>query len=183
MVTVNEVKLRTKNISDAKDDYRWGRDAELARLDASHILEMPYSQFLSEYSFDLYYPMSSRREFAVESPDGKHIGNCVFYNIDMPRGEAELGIMIGEREYWGKGYGVAAVNALLAHIFATTSINRVHLKTLDWNVRAQRCFENCGFSPVGHIEKNGYRFLHMEIFRNQWQSEWAVKSQEESTSE
>jgi RimJ/RimL family protein N-acetyltransferase len=178
MIAANQVKLRTKNITDAKDDYRWGRDAELARLDASRILEMSFRQFLSEFSFDLYYPMASRREFAVESPDGKHIGNCVFYNIDMPRGEAEVGIMIGERRYWGKGYGVAAINALLEHIFTTTSITRVHLKTLDWNVRAHRCFEKCGFTRVGHIEKNGHKFLHMELYRSQWQAEQAAKSED-----
>jgi RimJ/RimL family protein N-acetyltransferase len=51
---------------------------------------------------------ANRRQFAVDTLEGRHIGNCAYYNIDKGGGEAEVGIMIGERSYWDKGYGTAA---------------------------------------------------------------------------
>ena len=56
--------------------------------------------------------------------------------------------MIGNRDYWGLGYGTDSVNALLGHIFTTTTLDRVYLHTLDWNVRAQRAFAKSGFREV-----------------------------------
>jgi len=178
MITVNKVILRKKTLSDARDDYRWQKDAELARLDAGAPRNISYARFLAEYSFELYYPLGDRREFAIESPVGVHIGNCVYYNISISRGEAELGIIIGERDYWGKGYGTAAINALLEHVFTHTGINRVYLKTLDWNIRAQRCFAKCGFKPAGNLVKNGYNFVSMELYRHPWQTEQREQSRD-----
>ena len=178
MITVSKVRLRSKTIDDARDDYRWQVDPELARLDANTVRDISFSRFLEEYSFDLNYPMGDRHEFAIENLGGIHIGNCVYYNVDMSRSEAELGIMIGEREYWGKGYGVAAISALLEHIFTRTSISKTYLKTLDWNTRARRCFEKCGLTEVGRMTKNGYSFICMKINRSQWQAEQIAKSQQ-----
>jgi RimJ/RimL family protein N-acetyltransferase len=168
MLTADKVRLRNKSISDARDDFRWQSDPELARLDAAQVQDVSFARFLAEYSFDLYYPLGSRHEFAIENLEGKHIGNCVFYNMDTLRSETEIGIMIGDREYWGKGYGTAAVNALLEHVFSRTSIEKVHLKTLDWNIRAQKCFEKCGFTRTGYLTKNGFNFVRMELYRSDW---------------
>ena len=78
--------------------------------------------------------------------------------------------MIGDRNYWNKGYGVDVISALLEHIFQETKVNRVHLKTLDWNARAQKCFQKCGFTPCGELTRDGYSFMLMEISRKDWES-------------
>jgi len=121
MIAGNKVKLRSKKISDARDDYSWQTDIELSRLDATTALDMSFTQYLSEFTFELCYPTANRHEFAIETLDGKHIGNCVYYNVDTAVGTAELGIMIGDRNYWSKGYGVDSVNSLLKYIFKYTS--------------------------------------------------------------
>lgn len=160
--------LRNKRMSDARNDYRWQSDPELARLDAAPPLDCKFDEFLSEYAGELMYPPSNRRSFAIETTQGKHIGNCVYYNVNEDGGEAELGIMIGDRHYWNKGYGSAAVRALLTHVFRHTSLTRVHLKTLVDNARAQKCFKKCGFQPCGELERDSYRFLLMDQTRDQW---------------
>jgi len=137
------VKIRLKRISDARDDYAWQTDPELAKLDAADPLSMSYAQFLSEYTFDLCYPGSHRHEFAVETPEGLHIGNCVYYNLNPSEGKTEIGIMIGNREYWNKGYGPETINVLLDYIFKRTDLERVYLTTLNWNLRAHKCFLKC----------------------------------------
>ncbi|GAI02420.1 unnamed protein product, partial [marine sediment metagenome] len=88
--------------------------------------------------------------------------------IDEAKDEAELGIMICNRDYWDKGYGTDAVTTLVNHIFLQTNLKRIYLKTLDWNQRAQKCFKKCGFTPYGHLARDGYNFVLMELHRKQW---------------
>ncbi len=165
----HKVTLRRKRLSDARNDYKWQTDPELTRLDAMPQLTASFARYLLDYTVTLRNPASTRRVYAIEVEDGRHIGNCVYYNIDNVRGDAELGIMIGEREYWGKGFGADAVSALLELIFRETALRRIYLKTLQWNKRAQKCFRKCGFTPCGSIKRNGHDFMLMELYREKWE--------------
>ena len=169
MIIGSKTILRNKRLAHAQNDYMWRTDPELARLDAVPPLATTYSRYLSGYTSELRYPPLSRQEFAVETLDGEHIGNCAYYNINETKGKAELGIMIGNRDYWDKGYGADAVTTLVSHIFHQTNLRRIYLKTLDWNRRAQRCFQKCGFTPYRHLFRDGFSFVLMEIHREQWQ--------------
>lgn len=169
MVTGDGIRLRDKRLADAENDYIWQTDSGLAQLDAIAPLAMPFSQYLSVYASELGHPSRTRRQFAVETVDGEHIGNCGYYHINETKGEAELGIMIGNRAYRNKGFGTDAVTALLHHIFCQTSLKRVYLKTLEQNIGAQKCFRKCGFIPYGRMNKDGFCFILMEIHRNQWE--------------
>ncbi len=165
MIIGNKIKLREKKVADARADYMWRTDPELVRLDATSLLTTTFLQYQSAYASELRYPSSTRQQFAIETLDGKHIGNCVFYDINETKGEAELGIMIGDCDYWGKGYGTDAVNTLVNHIFHRTNLKRIYLKTLDWNTRAQKCFKKCGFTEYGHLVRDGFSFILMEMYR------------------
>jgi RimJ/RimL family protein N-acetyltransferase len=77
--------------------------------------------------------------------------------------------MIGDAEYRDKGYGRDAVNTMVDYVFQTTGLNRIYLKTLDWNLRAQKCFTGCGFTPCGETRRNGYNFVLMEMYKEQWE--------------
>ena len=168
MVAGVKIKLRGKRLADAEDDYAWQTDPELAELDAAPLLTISFQQYSSSYASELSYPSSTRHRFAIETMDGKHIGNCTYYDIDKTRGEAELGIMIGNRNYWDQGYGVDAVTTLVNYIFQRTKLNRIYLKTLVSNTRAQKCFAKCGFTPYGRRNKDSYSFVLMELHRKQW---------------
>jgi RimJ/RimL family protein N-acetyltransferase len=169
MIIGNKVILREKKLSDAQDDYNWETDHELAHLDAAPIVVTTFSQYLSDYTEELRYSLPNSHRFAIDTLDGKHIGNCSYYNISKFKGEAELGIMIGNRDYWDKGYGTDAVTTLVNHIFSQTRLKRIYLETLDTNSRAQKCFPKCGFTPCGRMSKDGYSFIVMEVYRDQWQ--------------
>jgi len=163
-----KVRLREKKLADARNDYRWQTDPELVQLDAVPLLKVSFPRYLLKYVMVLRNPSPKRRTFAIETLDGRHIGNCVYYNIDRVKREAELGIMIGDRRYWGRGYGTDAVATLVDYIFRETGLQRIHLKTLDWNGRAQRCFLKCGFTLCGQMVKNGHHFVLMELKRDCW---------------
>jgi len=168
IVTGEKVKIREKVLMDARNDYQWCRDAELSRLDAAFPLNMSLAQYIDEYTLELRFPSLSRRRYAVETLDGIHIGNCSYYNIDMKRSEAEIGIMIGNSNYWNKGYGTDTIKALVGYVFRHTSFKRLYLKTLEWNIRAQQCFMKSGFTAYNHLARDGYKFLMMELSREEW---------------
>ena len=165
----SKVRLREKKLGDVRNDYKWQSDTELAELDAAPTLIMPFSVYLLDYAAEIHRPMNNRYPLAVETLDGTHIGNCTCYDIDGKKSEAQLCIMIGDRAYWDKGYGTDAVNAMVDHIFTATHINRLYLKTLPWNVRAQKCFQKCGFTPCGKMNRNGHEFVLMELNKHQWE--------------
>ena len=169
MIVGSKVILRDKRLADARDDYTWATDPELAQLDAAPLVTATFSQYLSDYANGLHSLLPTSHRFAVDTLDGKHIGNCSYYNINETKGEAELGIMIGIRDYWDKGYGTDTVTTLVDYIFCQTNLNRIYLKTLESNIRAQKCFQKYGFTPYGHLVKDGFDFVFMEIHRNQWQ--------------
>ena len=162
------VLLREKRLEDAENDYSWRVDEELARHDATRPLRMSFREFRKYSREELEYPSPWSRRFAVETLDGRHIGNCMYYDIDTRRGETELGIVIGDKDYLGKGYGTDAVDSLLDHIFTTTTIAKVYLHTLDWNQRARKSFAKSGFNEVRPVRRSGLDFIRMEILQGEW---------------
>ena len=177
MVTGEKIRLRKKTLADAVDNYAWQTDPELTQLDAAPLLTATFPRYLAIYLEELRHPSSKRHTFAIETLTGKHIGNCSYYDINEAKGETQLGIMIGNRNYWDKGYGTEVVTLLLSRIFQKTNLTRVYLKTRVSNIRAQRCFQKCAFSLCGSLDKDGYRFVLMEIFRKQWAELKLQKSQ------
>ncbi len=165
----NKVIIRPKKPSDAENDYRWQTDPELSALDAMPPSTMSFREFYREYINLLKHPYSNRIIFGVDTTDGKHIGNCVYYNIDEVNHETEIGIMIGNRGYWSKGYGIDTISTLIDYIFRNPKFKRVYLKTLETNLHAQRCFQKCGLIPCGHKEQEGYQFLLMDMSYSRWQ--------------
>ena len=161
------VLLREKRLGDAPNDYRWRTVPELSRYDAARPLALTFQEYLALCREELLYPSPHRRSLAIEDETGRHIGNVMYYNIDAVRQEAELGITIGERDCWGRGYGTEAVRLLVEHLLGGMGVRRVHLKTLAWNRRAHRCFEKAGFAECGRVQRGGHSFILME-FRREW---------------
>ncbi|MCH8226549.1 MAG: GNAT family N-acetyltransferase [Chloroflexi bacterium] len=162
------VVLRDKVPEDAEQDYIWRSDPELARLDAAYPLTMSYDRYLKIFQDQLRYPTPGSHHFATESLDGKFIGNCMYYDFDSVNLEAELGIVIGDRDYWGNAYGYDAVTTLLDYMFTEKKMKRVYLHTLEWNKRAQGCFTKCGFQAVRNVTRMSHDFILMEVLREDW---------------
>ncbi|MBS57819.1 MAG: GNAT family N-acetyltransferase [Chloroflexi bacterium] len=162
-----KVVLRQKRIEDAFYDYQWRIDPELSKLDATFPLRIRYKEFVRFSLDEIEYPGRRSKRLAIDTKDGVHIGNCMYYDLDESRGQTELGIMIGDRDYWNGGYGTDAVVTLVEHIFKTiSSINKIYLHTLDWNDRARKSFAKAGFTEVREVKRDGQNFVLMEMVRS-----------------
>ena len=162
------VILRDKRVEDAEQDYIWRSDSELARLDATYPLTMSFERYLKIFEDQLRFPTPGSHHFSTETLDGKFIGNCMYYDLDSVNMQAELGIVIGDRDYWSNSYGYDAVTTLLDYMFTEKKMKRVYLHTLEWNTRAQRCFEKSGFNLVKPVRRLSQDFLLMEVLREDW---------------
>tara|TARA_Y100000588_G_scaffold9037_1_gene10189 strand:- start:1427 stop:2017 length:591 start_codon:yes stop_codon:yes gene_type:complete len=165
------IRIREKRVEDIPDEYAWRVDEELSRLDATRPLTMSYDDFLKYSKEEMQFPNFRSKRLAVETIEGVHIGNVMYYDLNMRNAETELGIMIGNKEYWGKGYGTDIVKTLLKHLFEDLKLERVYLHTLAWNYRAQSSFSKSGFREIRAVRRGGQDFLLMEVYRNSWEEE------------
>jgi RimJ/RimL family protein N-acetyltransferase len=160
------VVIRRKRLADAINEYGWRCDRELARYDATAAARVAFPDFYRNWSFQMRFTDTGQRSFAVEDESGRHIGNIMYYNLDPEQQQAELGICIGEKRCWGYGYGSDAVATMVRDVFTRTSLRRLYLHTLEWNLRAQRCFHKAGFEACATSWRDGETFVVMDVWRD-----------------
>jgi len=135
---------------------------------------VPLERLQREFEREISDPPKNKIEFAIEA-DGAFIGRCGLYNIDLNARHAELGIGIGEREYWGRGYGREAVGLLLDYAFRLRNFRRVWLEVHSANERGIRAYRSCGFAEEGRMREHVYldnRYLDnviMGVLRGEWE--------------
>jgi len=162
------VVLRAKKFSDVDRDYSWRSDPELAELDATTPIRLSLDEYGRHYNDEINYPSPWSVRYAIETNEGVHIGNAMYYDIDRSKSQCELGIMIGNRDYWSRGYGTDAVLTLLRAIFEESALERVYLHTLAFNERAQKAFRKAGFTDLEPVHRDRKDFLKMEVLSEAW---------------
>ncbi len=173
MILGKKTRLRAIEREDIPTFVRWFNDPEVRQY-----LEMylPMSKAEEEQWFEAYLKNSNSRIFAVETEDGENIGNVGLHEIDWKNRSATLGVVIAEKEYWGRGYGSDAIVALVDFAFREMNLHRIQLSVYDFNERAKRCYEKCGFREEGRAREAFYsdgRYhdsLLMAILRDEYLS-------------
>jgi RimJ/RimL family protein N-acetyltransferase len=137
--------------------YRWSLDQELQYWSGS----IPSASTLAQFRHDIIATTQQvdprRDQFAILDERGVLIGMISYYNWAPERGTAELGIYIGERQLWDRGYGTEAVRTLLDHLFQTTSLHAMYLNTYATNERARASYQKVGFETMGTTRKYSTR--------------------------
>jgi RimJ/RimL family protein N-acetyltransferase len=162
----------------SKSFVNWTRDTEYWRLLAA-TPPYPWSQegvkkFIEK---DLLKDDPRNIFFTIRAlEDDRLIGELGFDGISYTQGETFVGIGIGERDYWDKGYGTDAMNVLLRYGFTELNLQRVTLTVFEYNARAIRSYEKCGFRVEGrtretlHREGRRWDVIFMGILQEEWQA-------------
>jgi RimJ/RimL family protein N-acetyltransferase len=152
----------------------WQRDALYDRfMDSMPAVMYGKDQMKEWYEKQIASHLSSF--MIVHKEDDIPIGFIEISGYDWHSGNAWLGIGIGERENWGKGYGTEAISILLKLVFLEWNLHRVSLAVLGYNVRAMRSYEKAGFKNEGalrgFVQRNGQRWdmYMMGILREDWE--------------
>jgi RimJ/RimL family protein N-acetyltransferase len=101
---------------------------------------------------------SGEYNFAIEDiKTEKYIGGCGIHKVNWLTRVATVGMMIGDKDYWGKGYGTDAMKVLMKFIFEDMNMNKIRLSVFSFNERAKRCDEKCGFQVEGILKKEIFK--------------------------
>ena len=149
MISEGRVRLRPLDEGDLERTRAWMNDPEVARL-VNRVTPVTPPQHREWYQ----RLVTDERQvvFAVEvQPDGTHIGNCGLKGIDPRVHKAELWMYLGDRAYWGQGYGSEMCRALCRYGFERLNLHRIHLYVAEYNRAAIRLYEGVGFRTEGRL--------------------------------
>ncbi len=155
----------------------WNRDSELMRLMDSGASVLHSAKAGKDFFEKMVEKNSPEHHFfsirALE--DNRLLGDI---NLDVVNNwlgrNAFVGIGIGNREDWSKGYGTDAMNLILRFAFTEINLHRVTLTVFEYNPRAVRSYEKAGFRHEGRIRgallRDGKRWdmFFMGILRDEW---------------
>lgn len=157
MYTGQKVRLRAYSKTDIPLRLSYINDAEIANYLTDDI-PFPITPHEEEMWFESISSKSDRYKFAIETIDGNQfIGGCSINDVDWKNSFATIGIFIGNKDYWGNGYGSDALNILVSFIFNQMNINKVKLITYSFNKRAIKSFEKYGFVIEGVLRKEIFK--------------------------
>jgi RimJ/RimL family protein N-acetyltransferase len=178
MLHGEKVVLRAPGHADLPTFVRWFNDQEVMRFLAMDM--WPMSMESEEKWFERIVEQKNRtltiETLPSEGRPGVAIGNISLMDGDNRSQRAELGIVIGEKEYWSHGYGTDAIKTLLRYAFDELNYHRVFLRVYAANARAIRCYEKCGFRLEGrlreHVFRNGvwHDELMMGVLRDEFRA-------------
>ncbi|GAB2572404.1 GNAT family N-acetyltransferase [Gracilibacillus alcaliphilus] len=171
------VTLRELRMEDVEDRYRWSLDKEVTKH-----LNLPdtYPPFTKEETAKWIEMCINKtngyEQKAIITEDGTHIGWVDLKNIDTFNKHAELGIAIGDRNHWGKGYGQSAMMAMLEYGFTTLALNKIWLRVEVDNEQAIKSYQRTGYVDEGILRQDRYRDgeyvdrLRMSILKHEFEN-------------
>ena len=155
MIEGKKVRIRAIEKTDIDEIMKWVNDREV--MD-NLIMRYPVSRYQEEKWIEkaLENGNPKNKVFALETKDGVYLGGIGLHRIDWENRNAEVGIVIGNKEYWNKGYGTDAMMTLLGFAFDRMNLHRVYLKVYDFNLRGIKSYEKCGFRREGILRHDLY---------------------------
>jgi RimJ/RimL family protein N-acetyltransferase len=169
-----QIKLRPIVETDLPDYVRWLSDPEVTQFLSSDF-EGITLQSEREWLASFQSPDNSARHFAITA-DGRHIGSCDIEPTPQQERIGAIGMCLGDKTAWGKGYGVTALRELLRIGFEEMGLLRIQLDVFAENRRGIRCYEKCGFRREG-LQRKGFLkreewidVVLMAILKEEWEA-------------
>lgn len=151
---------------DQDSEYQRLYDSEPARLASVNVQR----EWAEEWLKDCYV-------FAIRTlADDKMIGVVELDDFNWVTGDVWLGIGLGDRAYWGQGYGTDAMRVLIRYAFEELNLRRISLSVFEYNERAVKCYRKLGFKEEGRgreqLRREGryWDLIYMGLLREEWES-------------
>lgn len=154
------VRLRAREAADAARAWRWVNDRAVTR---TLLVRYPWPRAAE----DAFYAHLAGAPIAfgdvalsIDALDGTHIGACGLHRASPESGSAEMGIMIGEAAYRGRGYGTDAVRTLVRFGFGEMGLHRIWLQAFAFNGAGLATYRKAGFAEEGRLRDERYQDGH-----------------------
>lgn len=167
-----KVILRSIKMSDAPRFVKWFNDPEVNKFLFYRELSLKEER---KYIKDrLEGKAKNDLHFCADTKEGKHIGVTSLNNIHKRNKNAVFGIVLGDKNFWSKGYGEEASKLIIDHGFKKLKLHRIELDVYSYNPRAIKLYKKLGFKKEGikreHNFYNGkfYDTIKMSILDREW---------------
>ena len=153
MIKGKKVRLRAVEKTDLPKIWEWFNDEEVMYYWSSPGNTVSLAQLEHQFLLpsELWDPRvtPARKMLIIETLEGVAIGQIGYFDLFTRHRSVEVFILIGEKDYWGKGYGTDAMMSFLNYLFNELGLNRVYLYTQSYNSRAYASYKKCGFVDEG----------------------------------
>ena len=158
------------DVNDIEKYTEWLNDLEVTKhlMTYPHIVSIENEKgFLEKISKEHTYSI-------IDNGTNELIGNCGFTDIDHINQTGEVGIFIGDKKYWDKGYGTEALSLLLDYGFNALNFHNISLRVYSFNERAIKSYEKIGFKIMGKKReallrgKERHDIIFMDILYNEF---------------
>lgn len=185
MIEGTIVNLRAPDMADLERNHRWINDREVTRFlggQARYLMSMAAEEAWMRGVCERQQTYE-RVFFAIETKDGRHIGNTNFFNSSAEQRRAELGIMIGDRACWSRGFGTDALRTLVGFGFDEMNLYRIVLQVFSYNPRAIACYRKVGFVEEVRMRQDMWHegAYHDTVVMGLLRDEFAAHAPEELT--
>jgi len=182
------VRLSAENPETYAEHFsRWWHDSEYGRL-----LDLAPGALFSPKRVKEWLEKELEKDppemwlFGIRALEDDKLIGFVDLSGATPHGDTFVGIGIGERAYWGKGYGTEAMKLVLRFAFAELGLHRVSLDVFEYNPRGVKSYEKAGFRMEGRVRemilRDGQRsdVFFMGVLREDWLKQFGAEYQLES---
>jgi Acetyltransferases, including N-acetylases of ribosomal proteins len=138
--------------------YSWRNDVEINIFDQPGFNSPIAFEIVEEWCDKVINQKDGYTFFLKDEVANVYIGICALMHIDYKNRNCELSIVIGNRDYWGKGVGTEVMNQLIEWGFNSLNLHKLYLHVFSSNTRAISLYEKLGFKKEGVFEE--------ELFRN-----------------
>lgn len=139
---MNNIIIRPLQIEDAKTSYKWRNDPEIWKYTGTRPNRKITEEIETEW-LTTKLNISNEKRFAICIEENIYIGNIQLTNI--ANGKGEYHIFIGDKNYWGKGYGYKASLELFKYAKSQLGLHQIYLIVNENNTKAIRLYKRLGF--------------------------------------
>jgi RimJ/RimL family protein N-acetyltransferase len=147
------VRLRALQPGDEEIVFSQMLDSEISRRDSS--VEWPKSLAEIKESLEKHDRQAKNDDkgLMIETLDGRIVGGVNTQLSDPRNGVFSVGISLGDRTEWGKGYAKQAMLIVLRHMFHERRYQKCNIGVYDFNSRAIGLYRHLGFSDEGRLRR------------------------------
>ncbi|MBR7796523.1 MAG: GNAT family N-acetyltransferase [Bacillota bacterium] len=171
----SRIKLRKMTIEDTDLYHQWRNDIDVMQTTSPNLDIYTFEETKSFVREVILHSSTSKSYIITVKDSGETpIGVISLIQIDNVNHNAECIIDIGNKDYWGKGYGKEAMQLLLNYAFSEMNLHRLSLRVFSFNLKAIKLYEKLGFFHEGRSRQFLYRngkwhdLLHMGMLRTEY---------------
>jgi len=143
-ISEGKILIRPLTKNDLPQTISWLKDPQIHKFLASNFEDITFEKEL-EWLKEMH---SSLIDFVFAIEDKKlkkYIGNCGLHKIDWENKACEFGIIIGDKNYWGRNFGTDTIKAAMRLAFKKLNLLKMKLFVYEYNDRAISAYKKCGF--------------------------------------